>query len=449
MRRRLLLTVVAVGLSQVAAAASAQSNLGANVPPQPFSSYREFGRALLVRPPTLQAPSNLAPYSEAPLPEYTPQGMQAPGRFTVFPSVTAGPAYNSNVFGVPSGAKDDLVWRIGPELIGVQRGSRNVLALEAVSEILKYHRFSSLDTSNLSLGFGDAYEIVPGRFVSFGAGYEFLHLDPEFEEAAARSPSEFHVASAQFGILQEAARFGYRIDTTVHHFDFLPLHPLSGGQINQTDNNYTLAQVVPTVFYQLTPTYTAFTRLTANVNWYDKRRDSSGIRRDSWGGAADIGLLVNITRTLAGDVYVGALYQHYLDPVQGDQIGPDFGGGLGWSVSEATLVGLHVDRSIEQTRARALGSPQNFSATVTRVTAFVEHLLYPNLLFHGDIGLTQLEFSNPDRTDYEAEGRAGVRHYVNRYFYLGPELSYVKRFSDDPTARFNRFLAAFRVTAQF
>jgi hypothetical protein len=448
LRSKLFLTTVAVGLSHLAATALAQSNLGANVPPQPYSSYREFGGDLLVRPPT-RPPSNPGPYSPALVPEYSPRGVQAPGGFTVFPSVTAGAAYDSNVFALPSGAREDVVWTIAPELIGIQRGSRNVLALEAVSEILKYHRFTGLDTSNLSFGFGDAYEIAPDKFVSFGGGYEFLHLDPEREETAARSPSEFHVASAQFGIVQEAARFGYRVDTTVHHYDFLPLHPLAGGQIDQTENNYTVAQVAPVIFYQLTPNYTAFSRLSANINWYDKRRDSSGIRRDSWGGTLDFGVVINITQTLTGDVYVGALYQHYLDPGQGNQIGPDFGAGLTWSVSELTRVALNVDRSIEQTRSRALGTPQNFSATVTHATAAVDSLLYPNLLFHADVGLSQLEFSQPSRTDYEVGGRVEIRHYVNRYLHLGPEVAYVNELSSNAAARFDRLIAAFRVATQF
>jgi hypothetical protein len=391
------------------------------------------------------------PYQQGALPEYSPHGTRVDG-FTLYPSITGLPTYNSNVFATPNNAKGDAIMTVAPEFIGISRSERNALSFEVNAEFNQYVHYTDQNNTNASFGVGDVYEIAPGKLISGGASYGILHLDPAFEETVARQPTEYHVATGSFGFLQRPSRFGYMIDAVVNHFDFSPLRPASGGTISQADNNYLSVVVAPTAFYELTPTYTLFSRLALNTYRYDQRRDRAGLRRDSYGGKFDVGTRIDITRTLVGEVFAGALYQKYVEPAFGDQLGPDFGAALGWSVTDETLIGLRVLRSIQQTRARSgstEGTNESFSATESQINLSLDHLLFSNLLFHADAGYTQDDFQSGNRTDRQASGRIAMLNYVNRYINTGPEIDYIRRFSDLPEARYNRLLVMYRITGQF
>lgn len=405
----------------------------------------------LVRPPTQRAPHNIMPYELGALPEYSPRGVRIDG-LTLYPSLSALPTYNSNVFATPNNAKSDAIMTVAPEFIGISRSERNTLDFEANAEFNQYVHYNDQSNTNASLGVGDVYELAPGRLISGGVSYDLLHLDPALEETVARQPTEYHVASASFGFLQRPTRFGYALDSVVSHFDYGPLHPASGGTVSQADNDYLSVVLAPTAFYELTPIYTLFSRLALNTYIYDQHRDRAGLRRDSYGGKFDVGTRIDITRTLAGEVFAGVLYQKYVEPVFGDQLGPDFGAALGWSITDETLIGLRALRSIQQTRARSAsteGTSESFSATESQITLSVDHLLYSNLLLHADVGYTQDDFQTGNRTDRQANGRIAMLDYINRYINTGPEIDYIRRFSDLQEARYNRLLVMYRVTGQF
>lgn len=401
----------------------------------------------IARPPTQQAPYNLMPYLQGALPEYEPRGVKV-GGFTIYPSATFQAGYNSNVFGTPSNARGDGVLTFAPEVIALSRGTRNVLAIEAGGELNRYIEHSTLNNNNAALGLSDTYEIAPGKFISAGASHEIRHLDPALEESTVSEPTKYRITSASAGYLHEPDRFGYRLDALVSHFDYDPLHPRGGRSISQSDRNYTLFTGAPTVFYQLTPLYTLFSRLTLNAHIYDEERDSAGFRRDSYGGTLDAGVAIDITQTLSGAVYVGALYQHYRDPRFGEQTAPNFGAALAWRATERSLYGVRVSRSIEETRVRP--TAEQFSALQTRVELSADYLLYPNFGLRFAPGYARLDFQGPtDRVDHEVDGVAAAYFFINRYASVGPEISYAHRYSDDPDARFSRGVALFRLTVQY
>lgn len=424
-----------------------------DVLPPPWPYYDLFIREseFVVRPPTQRAPHNIMPYQQGILPEYLPRGVRVDG-LTLYPSVSVIPTYNSNVFATSNNAKGDGIITVAPEFIGISRGERNVFDFEATAEFNQYIHYTNQSNKNASLGFADAYELTPDKTVYGGASYELLHLNPALEETVARQPTEYRVAAATLGFVQQPSRFGYSFDTAFSHFDYGPLHSISGGTTSQSDNDYLSIVMGPTVYYELTPSYTVFSRLSLNTYIYDQHRDRAGLRRDSYGGKFDIGTRVDITRTLSGEIFAGVLYQKYVESAFGDQIGPDFGAALGWTVTQETLLGMSAVRSITQTRARAAstsGTSESFSATSSQITFSVDHLLYSNLLLHADVGYAQDDFQTGNRTDRGATGRIAAINYVNRYINTGPEIEYNRRFSSLAEARYKALLVMYRITAQY
>jgi hypothetical protein len=401
----------------------------------------------IIRPPTQQAPYNLMPYAQGALPEYEPLGITA-GTFTVYPSATLQVGYNSNVFGTASGARADGIVTIAPEVIAISRGTRNALAIEAGGEFNRYLEYSSLKNDNGFIGLSDTYEIAPGKFISGGLSHELRHLDPAREETTVREPTKYRVSSMSAGFLNEPDRFGYRLDGLVSYFDYGPEHPIGGGSISQDDRDFTLITAAPTVFYQLTPLYTVFSRLTLNAHVYDADRDSAGFQRDSYGGTFDVGVAVDITRALSGSVYVGVLHQRYRDDRLGEQTAPNFGAALGWRATERSLYGIGISRSIEETRIRP--TAEQFSALQTRVELSADYLLYPNVGLRIVPSYTRLDFQGPaDRTDNEFDVFAAAYYFINRHARFGPEISFVHRDSDEPEARFERIVGLLRFTIQY
>ena len=403
---------------------------------------------LLVRPPTQHSPYNLMAFEEGPLSEFAPNGAVA-GDFTLFPSLTVQPGYDSNVFATPSNVKGSGFITMAPELIAVDRSPRNVLDIETNAEINKYFAQSSQDNTNFSFGVGNGYEIDPGVLISAGASYEVLHEDPAQEAVAVTKPTEYYVASGYLGFLQRPDRFGYRIEGTVSDYEYNSLQPLGGGpSTSQADQNYTYLNLVPTAYYELTPTYTLFSRLSLNTYLYHLSKDSSGFERNSYGGEVDAGTVVDITRELQGTASAGVLYQKYEDPAFGHELGPAVDVALAWTPAENELYGLHVTRSIQQNFARSEGA-ETFSATVTAVQFSADYLPEKDLALHADAEYTRYGYQGASRTDQGPDARVYAYYFINRYISTGPEFRYIERFSDDPTARFTRFEILYRVTAQY
>jgi hypothetical protein len=403
---------------------------------------------LLVRPPTQHTPYDLMAFEEGPLSEFAPNGTVV-GDFTLFPSLTIEPGYNSNVFATPSDVKGDGFVTMAPELIAVERSPRDTLDVEVNAEINKFFTQTSQDNTNFSFGVGNGYEIDPGVLISAGASYEILHEDPAAELTVATQPTEYHVATGYLGFLQRPDRFGYRIEGTVSHYDYNSLQPVGGGpSISQTDQNYTYLNLVPTAYYQLTPTYTLFSRLSLNSYVYDLAKDFNGFNRNSYGGAVDFGTVIDITRELQGTAAAGVLYQKYEDSAFNDVVGPEIDIALAWTPEENELYGLHVTRSVQQSFARTEGT-ETFSATVTAAQVSADYLPEKNIVLHADAEYTRYDYQGASRTDQGPDARVNAMYFINRYLSTGPEFRYVQRFSDDPTARFTRFEVLYRVTAHY
>jgi hypothetical protein len=403
---------------------------------------------LLVRPPTLHTPYDLMAFEEGPLSEFAPNGAVV-GDFTLFPSLTIEPGYNSNVFATPGDLKGDGFVTMAPELIVIDRSPRDVLDIEVNAEINKYFTQTGQDNTNFSFGVGNGYEIEPGVLISAGASYEILHEDPALEATVATQPTEYRVASGYVGFLQRPDRFGYRIEGAVSHYEYDSLQPLGGGpSISQDDQNYTYLNLVPTAYYQLTPTYTLFSRLSLNSYLYDLSKDAFGNNRTSYGGALDFGTVVDITRELQGTASAGVLYQKYEDSNFGHELGPEIDIALAWTPAEDQLYGLHVARSIQQSFARSENS-ETFSATATAAQVSADYLLERNLVLHGDAEYTRYAYQGSSRIDQGPDARVYATYFINRYLNTGPEFRYVQRFSNDPTARFTRFEILYRVTAHY
>lgn len=374
-------------------------------------------------------PANIG-VAERARPDYDPIGGRI-GSFILYPRIEVAASYDDNIYATPSNTTSDEIIAITPAIRLVSQWQRNSVDLNA-----SYTRNAYLnnDSENSSVIQGNAagvldisrqtrvrLQAVAGRFVESRTSFNAVSF--------TASPTQFTRFGGRLGVDQEFTNFSITAEGGVQKVSFKDSRLPNGANYDQSFRNNTLSDATVRFRYGFRGGASAIAQITADSLHYENELPSGlgfvPFDRDSTGYKAEVGLALELSSLLYGDVRIGYLRRNAADPTIRDVSGLSFGANMLWNVTPLTSVRFIANRTTEDSNSRIVAGNLRSEGTVQ-----VNHELLRNLILDASLRYAVISPIGPIDDSDEVEGRVGATYFINRRFGLTASYRLYKRSSD-------------------
>jgi len=252
--------------------------------------------------------------------------------------------------------------------------------------------------------------------------------------------------TANAGYRQTGLRVGYQADIAVQNTQYNAVPAVGGGILPQSPSDTTISQAALRGSYELIPDYLGYIRVAGSLTDYP-HTVPGGVRFNSTGYRADLGLQILPRHILSGEIYAGYLTQIYSASGLGSISGLDAGGRLVYNVTRLTTATFTGLRTVIPSNPTIGTTGTSYLATA--VTGNVDHELLRNLLLNASAGYENDTYLGVSRTDNILRVSAGFKYLLNRNLYLGGSYNYQQRNSTTSGASYTQNIFMVRLSTQF
>jgi len=374
---------------------------------------------------------------------YDPLGIRA-GAFRIYPVADVDFVYNDNVDATKNNKRDDFAFILGQN-VGVQSEfSRHAVGFDVFSTVGRYLHDSKEDYWDFGVSGNGRLDITGDNNVTGTFGVARRHGGRDDSEnddtvAASRRPVRYMDYDAGLAYNHLLRDITIRVSGNFSRQNYRQ----GAGTANQNDRDLDAYSGGLRVGYNVSPRINTFVQGDYTANRYDSSRDSSGLKQDSEVFGGSVGVAVNFTDLLLGEVSVGYARETFDESQFSDEDGLTYGLGLTWLPTQLTTVGLTGSGGFQPTSNS--GSSTNLQHTVGLT---VDHELLRQVVIGGRAGYQRDDFESTNRTDNRMDLGADVRYLINRNFSVGAGYDFSKRWSDNSNREFDGNVFTLRVRAQ-
>ncbi len=384
------------------------------------------------------------PVKGRPRPEFDAIGGRM-GAFQIFPKVELKETYTSNVYAKDDNADDDFITIVVPTLDIKSDASSHTFKAGLSAEIGRYLSNSTEDYEDLGANFDlkiDATRALKFNFNgSIDAGHE-QRGDPD--EADGKEPGETLKTKGGVGLSYKLAKINLDLKSGITVSDFNDVTSVSGSTINHDDRDQSEYESSIRIGLDTSPEYTVFTQLKYNVIDYNDAFDDDGINRDATGYDLSFGTEIDITSLIKGEVSGGYLWQFYENSNFDDVNEASLGADITWNTTPLTTFTGGIERGIKETT-----SPDASSTLNTKFSLGADHELLRNFIVSLS-GTYVIDKSNGGtKEDKTKTGKFETKYLLNRNYYAGFELDYLRKDSSQDTGEYSEFKTMFKLGLQF
>ncbi|MEQ1866467.1 MAG: outer membrane beta-barrel protein [Micropepsaceae bacterium] len=367
-------------------------------------------------------------------PDYDARGVRV-GTFFLYPSLTGGFGYTSNVFNDANNLTD-YFYSLAPQVRFQSEWARHALNLSADTKGFWYSNQVGENRNEWNLGADGRFDISRGTDI--GAN---VHTGRQSEPRGTDltgglvpgDPAEPTQLSrtgfgAEFNSTFNRVRVSLGASLEQIDYDDTPrVQPFATAVINNDDRDRTVVDLSAKVAAEMTTDTAVFIRGRITDTDFTDELDDDGVNRDSSGWAFDAGLEFSMSHVLLGELFAGYTARSYDDATFVETSGLVFGAGLKWFPSMLTTVSVDAGRSIEDT------SIQGASGYVsTRGNVGIDHELLRNVIVSGHLGYENAEYQDIARNDDTLRGGVSSRFLINNYMHFDAGWDFVDRSSSAP-----------------
>lgn len=405
-RRRALAAGLLMGMALAPAATKAvELNPQLRLPPQDPA-----GVDITRRP---EEPRNITPRSRS-RPELDPLGARIRS-FMLLTSVDLGLGYNDNLRATQEDRQTDRYSILKPRAEIRSGWSRHALGFGADATLGRYQDFTNENYDDWQAFLNGRLDLGRASSLSAEASVRRLHEDAASPDAENAVETSQYKATETRGVWTHPfGRFEFQLsaDITDYRFESVQTAFLPPGTLTGADRNRQATSGEGRLAYSVWPGYGAFIRAGYTRQDYDSRAPD-GTDRDSTGYTADVGLDLELTDLIFGDVSVGYYHQKYADADFAPNSGLGFGANVYWNVTQLSTLHLEVNRSVQQST-----QPGASGYLGTQAALQLEHELLRNLLLFAGTSRTQRTYEGLDREETLYQHNFGVTYMLNRHLYL-------------------------------
>lgn len=349
-------------------------------------------------------------------PEYDTPPISVLG-FDLSPSLTAGLAYDDNIFARPGGVSD-AVAVVRPQFLLQSNWSRDSLSVFGRADSQSYLDHGSESRVDWALGANGRLDVASDAGASAGLSFE-QDTEPRTAPSTpvnAATPVRFTVAKAYLGGVKQFNRLRLSAQVNVRDYAYDNPDAIGGGVVYQRDRSRTEPGVEAQAEYAVSPAASVFVDVVGN---HKEFRDELAVNpsRTSSGYDLTVGGNFEITRLVQGQVQVGYLEQDYDDRRFSQVSGLSVRGFVRYFPTRLLTVTASGSRAVQD--AEVAGS-QGYLASVARLRADYE--LLRQLILSAEFDYENDDFRGVDRNDDRPSALFRAEYLVNRH--IGVDLAY-------------------------
>jgi Uncharacterized protein conserved in bacteria len=362
--------------------------------------------------------------TERPHPELQAQGLPV-GSFRLYPEVTAGAGFTSNVIGQEDGNEADGYVMLRPEVELRSQWSSHSLRANAYYE---GRRFFDTTAKNRN-----AYLVsVEGQYDTSRDGYALFRAAARrnYEDQTSGNFPDNGAGAVAIDVLSALARVRHQFNRVIltgnadySDFNFQPTVTTTDRRLDLDYRDHAVGRATVRAEYELSPDNAVFTQFTYQNVRYDQRGVTTDRGGDEW--RLGVGAIADVTSLLRLAGAVGYFRRSYdnglLRPISSFNVDLQ----ATYYLSPLTTASAIITRQLEE--AAVTGSSGYIS---NRASVRVDHELLRNLRPYAYAGYDKSDFKGIDRTDNRINTGLGAVYDANRNFSFSGEVSYIARDSD-------------------
>ena len=366
-----------------------------------------------------EEPRNVTPRSR-PRPELAPLGVRV-GAFVLAPRVELRAGYNDNLNAIEDG-RGDAYGVLFPKVDLRSDWSRHALRVGADALSGRYRDTTSENVDNWTATTEGRLDLGRASTLNGNASVARLHEDRASPDSIpGAEPTAYRLSEAGAGWVHPFGRFEARLQGRLSDYRFedqaVPAGLAPGTVVgDQRDRRTTSTEA--RLRYAVWPGYGAFLRGAFGSQDYD-RRTATGVNRDSRSRELSIGVNLELTDLIFGDVYVGHRTQVYDEPGVDANDSFDFGVDLSWNLTRLTTLSVLARRGVEEST-----QPGASGYLSTTWALEVEHELLRNLLLVGGSRQNRRDYDGIERQETVWQHSFGANYLANRHLQLRLQFYY-------------------------
>ncbi|WP_396593036.1 outer membrane beta-barrel protein [Brevundimonas sp. R86498] len=363
---------------------------------------------------------------DRPRPDYEALGVPF-GTFMAYPRVQLDAEYNDNIFAVATGADDDWIVRIKPEVSLESGWSRHSLGAYARGTISRYQDFDGENSEDYGVGAAGRLDITRAANLAAGADYASL-TEPRTSSNAPAStvePISYSLASGYLAGSRVSGRVKLSGRGDIRTYDYEDGVTLTGVEIDQDNRDRTVTSLSGRGDYAISPATALFVQATANSRDYDTATSLLLPARDSDGYEILAGANFEIGALSRGEIAVGYINQEFDEAVYSKIDGFGARAQVEWFPTQLTTVTATGSRTIED--SGIAGSGGYLSSAVGLA---VDHELMRNVLLNAGVTFSRDQYEGLDREDERLQASVGGTYLMNRTLGISLAASRFEQTSD-------------------
>jgi hypothetical protein len=335
------------------------------------------------------------------------------GGFDFYPSFTAGPVYDDNVFAQPTNTQSDVYGILRTDLNIQSHWSRNFLQATGFVDYNGYANLPNESSVQRGATIDGRLDISHGFYLTGYATYQNL-VEPRSDSGApnfTKHPVQYDEIIFDGQLSKTWNRLRLQVNAKSDSFAYETAETPAGVPVFLEFRNVSVYTITGRFEYALTPDTSVFGEVIGNDHVYNSRMgDPSNFDRNSHGYEFAGGVSTDLTSLLRGELSLGYLSQSFADPRLPTEGGLGARGQLVFFPSGLTNVTLDGSRTYAESPL-----PQAPLYLTSNVGLRVDHELLRNVLLFGRASYEEDAYVNLARTDKRPQVEMGGSYQMNRW----------------------------------
>ena len=338
---------------------------------------------------------------------YAAPGMKL-GGILLYPELGAGTVYTSNVGGAASDARSDVGLLLRPSLRFESDWVRHSWTGQATGDFVAFLENDDFNSMQADAASKFRLDIRRTTRAEFDASYvldQESSADSDVPDTAVGNRTH-HVLTANAAIIHDFGGLEGRAKAGIERQIFEDVELSGGGAEDNSDRNNYTPSLALRLSYTDPPALKPFVEIAYAPRFHDEKFDRNGLRRNSQGIIASVGLTIDQGPFWLGEVALVYAMRDYEDSAlaTNDVIG--INGNLIWSPTELTTVVTTLSTGLNESASATSSGTKTWSGRID-----VAHELRENVILLGGFGVEFEKFSGG--TDTTLSPNLGIEWQLN------------------------------------
>ena len=330
------------------------------------------------------------------------------GGIALYPELEAGTAYTSNVASSATDAKSDVGLLLRPSLRFESDWVRHAWEGQASGDFTAYLENDDFNSAQIDAGSKFRLDIRHTTRAEFDASYALgqeSSADSEVPDTAIGNRTD-HALAANAAIIHDFGGLEGRTKLGIERQIFENVKLSGGGTEDNSDRNNYTPSLALRLSYTDPPALKPFVELAYAPRFHDEKFDRNGLRRDSQGVTASLGVTLDQGPLWLGEMALVYAMRDYEDSALQTLAAVGINGNLTWSPTDLTSVVMTLATSFDESSSAISAGTKTRSGRIE-----FAHELRENVTLLGGFGVEFEKFSGG--TDTTLSTSIGVEWQLN------------------------------------